>query len=97
MPRQGRAGRWRLDRRCWCAPSVGRHGLALAMLHAVFGEFYRSGVYEVELSVDAGSPSGAPRLYTRAGMEVSQSISLYRRRLRPGRDYSTLPESAGER
>ena len=73
-----------------------RHGLALAMLHAVFGEFYRRGVHDVELSVDAGSPSGAPRLYTRAGMEVSQSISLYRRQLRPGRDYSTLPESASE-
>lgn len=73
-----------------------RHGLALALLHTTFGEFYRRGERTVDLSVDAGSPTGAPRLYTRAGMRVSQSISLYRRELRPGKDYSTLPESAGE-
>jgi mycothiol synthase len=73
-----------------------RRGLALAMLRTAFGEFYRRGVYDVELSVDAGSPSGAPRLYTRAGMQVSQSISLYRKQVRPGRDFSTLPDTAGE-
>lgn len=70
-----------------------RHGLALALLRAAFGEFYRRGVHDVELSVDAGSPTGAPRLYTRAGMSVAQSISLYRKEMRPGRDYSTLAET----
>ncbi len=69
-----------------------RQGLALTMLQNVFGEFYHRGVRNVELSVDAGSPSGAPRLYSRAGMHVSHSVSLYRKQLRPGRDYSTLPE-----
>lgn len=73
-----------------------RHGLALALLHTTFGEFYRRGERIVDLSVDAGSPTGAPRLYTRAGMHVLQSISLYRRELRPGKDYSTLPETTGE-
>lgn len=73
-----------------------RHGLALALLHAAFGEFYRRGERRVELSVDAGSPTGAPRLYTRAGMRVAQSISLYRKELRPGTDYSTLPEVPAE-
>lgn len=72
-----------------------RRGLALAMLHTAFGEYYRRDIREVELSVDAGSPSNAPGLYTRAGMQVSQSVSLYRKELRPGEDYSTLPESAG--
>ena len=67
-----------------------RRELALALLRTAFGEFYRRGVRDVDLSVDAGSPTGAPRLYTRAGMSVSQSISLYRKELRPGRDYSTL-------
>ncbi len=73
-----------------------RHGLALAMLRTAFGAFYRRGVRNVELSVDAGSPSDAPRLYTRAGMRVAQHISLYRKPLRDGRDYSTLPETPGQ-
>jgi mycothiol synthase len=73
-----------------------RHGVALAMLRTVFGAIYQRGVREVELSVDAGSPTGAPRLYTRAGMQVAQSVSLYRKQLRPGRDYSTLPETVSE-
>jgi hypothetical protein len=38
----------------------------------------------------ADSPTGAPRLYTRAGMQVDQNIALYRKELRPGKDYSTL-------
>ena len=73
-----------------------RHGLALAMLRSAFGAFYRQGVRAVELSVDAGSPSDAPRVYTRAGMSVSRRISLYRKQIRPGRDYSTLPEKTGD-
>jgi mycothiol synthase len=72
-----------------------RHGLGLTLLHAAFGEFYRRGERMVELCVDAGSPTGAPHLYTRAGMQVVQRISLYRKQLRPGKDYSTLPETAG--
>lgn len=71
-----------------------RRGLALAMLRAAFGACYHRGIANVELSVDAGSPSNAPQLYTRAGMHVTQSISLYRRQLRPGRDYNTLPDIA---
>lgn len=72
-----------------------RHGLGLTLLHTAFGEFYRRGEHVVELCVDAGSPTGAPHLYPRAGMHVSQRISLYRKQLRPGKDYSTLPEIAG--
>jgi GNAT superfamily N-acetyltransferase len=73
-----------------------RRGLALAMLHTAFGECYRRKIRAVELSVDAGSPSNAPGLYTRAGMQVSQRVSLYRKELRPGMDYSTLPETMKE-
>jgi GNAT superfamily N-acetyltransferase len=73
-----------------------RHGLALALLNTAFGACYQRGIRNVELSVDAGSPTDAPRLYTRAGMRPTQHISLYRKQLRPGRDYSTLPENAGE-
>jgi mycothiol synthase len=71
-----------------------RRGLAFALLRSVFGELYRRGERVVELSVDAGSPTGAPRLYTRAGMHISQSFSIYRKELRPGRDYSTLSDGA---
>jgi mycothiol synthase len=71
-----------------------RRGLALAMLRAAFDACYRRGIAIVELSVDAGSPSNAPQLYTRAGMHPTQSISLYRKQLRPGRDYNTLPDTA---
>jgi hypothetical protein len=28
-------------------------------------------------------------------MHVTQSISLYRRQLRPGKDYNTLPDTTG--
>lgn len=50
-----------------------RRGLGLALLRHAFGEYRGRGVRRVELSVDAESVTGAPRLYGRAGM-----------RLRPG-------------
>ncbi|MEX2236301.1 MAG: GNAT family N-acetyltransferase [Dehalococcoidia bacterium] len=64
-------------------------GLGLAMLHHAFGEFYRRGTRRVSLSVDAQSPTGAPRLYSRAGMEVEKTFTLCEKELRPGEDLST--------
>jgi mycothiol synthase len=61
-------------------------GLGLALLRHALGEFYRRGVQEVGLSVDAASVTGAPRLYGRAGMRVAESYILYQKELRPGRD-----------
>ncbi|HEX3271398.1 MAG TPA: GNAT family N-acetyltransferase [Ktedonobacterales bacterium] len=70
-------------------------GLALALLHDLFGVFYTSGVREISLSVDADSPSSAPSLYTRAGMHVTKNIGIYRKTLREGTDWSViLPEEA---
>lgn len=66
-------------------------GLGLALPRHAFGEFYRRGVTRVELSVDAESLTGAPRLYRRAGMSVIQSYILHQKELRPGRDLSTSP------
>jgi len=63
-------------------------GLGLALLRHAFGEFYRRGVREVGLSVDAESTTGAPRLYGRAAMRVAESYTLYQKELRPGRDVS---------
>jgi mycothiol synthase len=63
-------------------------GLGLALVRGAFGEFYRRGVREVGLSVDAESATGAPQLYGRAGMRVAQSYVLYQRELRAGREVS---------
>jgi ribosomal protein S18 acetylase RimI-like enzyme len=47
-----------------------RRGLGLALLRRAFGEFYDRGERRVGLGVDAQNPSGATRLYERAGMHV---------------------------
>ncbi|MCC6792438.1 MAG: GNAT family N-acetyltransferase, partial [Thermomicrobiales bacterium] len=60
-------------------------GLALAMLHHAFAGFLSQGVTHIGLSVDAQSPTGAPRIYERAGMHLDQSFILFERELRPGR------------
>jgi mycothiol synthase len=60
-----------------------KRGLGLALLHNACAEFYRRGVREVGLSVDAESTTGAPRLYGRAGMRVAQSYVLYQTELSP--------------
>jgi mycothiol synthase len=61
-----------------------KQGLALAMLHHAFGEFYKIGVTHIGLSVDAQSPTGATRVYERAGMRLDETYSLLERELRPG-------------
>lgn len=48
-----------------------RRGLGLALLRHAFGEFYRRGQPRVTLGVDAQNPTGATRLYERAGMHVA--------------------------
>ena len=59
-------------------------GLGLAMLRHAFAAFWARGVTEIGLSVDAESPTGAGRLYERAGMHVDKVYLLYRKILRPG-------------
>ncbi|MEZ4860604.1 MAG: GNAT family N-acetyltransferase [Caldilineaceae bacterium] len=63
-----------------------RRGLALALLHHAFGEFYRRGVKKVGLGVDAGSLTGATRLYEKAGMKPFRQYNTYEKELRPGQD-----------
>lgn len=80
-------------------PTVGvrrawrRKGLGLALLHAGFAAFYRRGVTDVRLSVDAQSLTGATRLYERAGMHVVSNYALHEKVLREGVDLSE--EAAG--
>jgi mycothiol synthase len=66
-----------------------RRGLALALLHHLFGECYRRGIPKVGLGVDASSLTGATRLYEKAGMHVFRQWDNYEKELRPGEDLAT--------
>ncbi len=66
-----------------------RRGLALALLHHSFGEFYRRSKRKVGLDVDAQSLTGATHLYEKAGMHMDRQYANYEKELRPGEDLST--------
>jgi GNAT superfamily N-acetyltransferase len=66
-----------------------RQGVALAMLKHSFRDLYRRGKSKVGLGVDAGSLTGATRLYERAGMHVARRFDVYEKELRPGKDLLT--------
>jgi len=65
-----------------------KRGLGLALLLQSFAAFDERGIHQVGLGVDADHPTGATRLYERAGMEVVQSYITYRKILRPSREIS---------
>jgi mycothiol synthase len=54
-----------------------RRGVGLALLGHIFGEFYRRGQPRIALGVDAENPTGATRLYERAGMHVAYEAVTY--------------------
>jgi len=62
-----------------------KQGLGLALLQHSFGEFHRRGMRTIGLGVDALNPTGATRLYQRAGMHVASEFLTYEKELRPGR------------
>ncbi len=66
-----------------------RQGLALALLHHAFGEFYSRNIQGAALVVDATSLTGATKLYEKAGMHVFRQFDTYEKELRPGVDLST--------
>jgi mycothiol synthase len=66
-----------------------KSGIGMALLQHSFGELYKRGKRKVGLGVDAGSLTGATRLYQRAGMRVMIQIEVYEKELRPGIDYRT--------
>lgn len=62
-----------------------RRGVALALLLRSFAELRRRGVAGCELSVDAESPTGATKVYERAGMKVAYGWEVWEKTLRrPG-------------
>jgi ribosomal protein S18 acetylase RimI-like enzyme len=62
-----------------------KKGLGLSLLQHSFGEFYRRGTITIGLGVDASNPTGATRLYHRAGMYVASEFATYEKELRAGR------------
>lgn len=63
-----------------------KKGLGLALLTHSFGEFYRRGKSTIGLGVDASNPTGATRLYQRAGMRVASEFLTFEKILREGKN-----------
>ena len=63
-----------------------KRGLGEALLLHSFSEFYHRGTRTIGLGVDAQNPTGATRLYKKAGMQVASEMVVYEKELRPGRE-----------
>jgi mycothiol synthase len=59
-----------------------RHGLGMALLQHALRQFHERGERHVGLGVDAESPTGATRLYERAGMRVVEETVIFKKELR---------------
>jgi GNAT superfamily N-acetyltransferase len=62
-------------------PAWRRRGLGLAMLYEAFRRFHERGERLVGLGVDAQNPTGATRLYERAGMSIAWQATVYEKEL----------------
>jgi len=60
-------------------PKFRQRGLAQALLRHTFGEYAKRGLERVGLGVDAENPTGAVRVYERAGMHVSRTNLILER------------------
>lgn len=60
-----------------------RRGLGLALLHESFQRFRATGETTVALGVDTENPTGATRLYERAGMRPLWQADVWQKELRP--------------
>ena len=58
-------------------PKFRQRGLAQALLRHTFCEYARRGLDRVGLGVDAENPTGAVRVYERAGMHVSRTNLIF--------------------
>ena len=58
-----------------------RRGLGMALLQHCFSELYRCGCRKISLGVDAQNPTGATRLYERAGMHQVFEAVVYEKPL----------------
>ena len=60
-------------------PEYRQLGLGQALLRHTFAEFERRGFDAVGLGVDAENPTGAVRVYERAGMHVERTNLLFQK------------------
>jgi GNAT superfamily N-acetyltransferase len=65
-------------------PAHRRKGLGFAILTRAFEELSIQGAKTAGLSVDSESPTGADKLYVRAGMRETETYVVYRKEIRPG-------------
>lgn len=61
-----------------------KRGLGLALLNQSFREFYSRGTTTIGLGVDASNPTGATRIYQRAGMYTASEFIAFEKELRAG-------------
>jgi mycothiol synthase len=66
-----------------------KRGIGQALLQHSFDELYRRGKNCAGLGVDAGSLTGAVRLYEKAGMHVLRKMDIFELELRPGKELMT--------
>jgi mycothiol synthase len=64
-------------------PAWRRRGLGLALLQESFRRFFETGETVVALGVDSENPTGATRLYERAGMRLLWQADVWEKQLRP--------------
>lgn len=69
-----------------------RQGLAQALLLHALAEFRRRGTLKVGLGVDVRNPTGATRLYEKAGMKIALRYDIYAKELRPGKEWMILSD-----
>lgn len=79
-----RMGNWGWIGTLAVRPPWRRRGLGLALLLESFRRFHGRGERVVALGVDAENPTGATRLYERAGMGVLWRADVWRKEIRPG-------------
>jgi ribosomal protein S18 acetylase RimI-like enzyme len=79
-----RNGDWGFVGTLGVRPAWRRRGLGLALLHESFRRFRSTGETTVALGVDVENPTGATRLYERAGMSVLWQADVWQKELRPG-------------
>ena len=79
-----RMGDWGFIGTLGVRPAWRRRGLGLALLHESFRRFRNTGETTVALGVDVENPTGATRLYERAGMRVLWQADVWTKELRAG-------------
>lgn len=62
-------------------PAWRGQGIGIALLRHAFGVFRERGLREAALGVDAQNPTGATRLYERAGMHVERQYDVFEKTL----------------